>query len=218
MGGCQGQPTLLCGHTILPGPGQAWPPVSEPPGQGWGARASPKSDQGPEPAAGHALALLGQLLPLRGPRVLLPTSRLGHGGLSRSVQGRRWAGRDEHRGHPASAVGPRSVRWEQQVLGPGSGRRTDRRTGLNDSFRTRPLAPQMTLSACGGQGHKSPGGGSQPAPGSSRTSPAPCGIPLGDADPAQRAAPPSDTGQPAARSSRGSAGLPGTPLWSPHAP
>lgn len=29
---------------------------------------------------------------------------------------------------------------------------------------------------------------------------------------------PSDTGQPSARSSRGSAGRPGTPLWSPHAP
>lgn len=29
---------------------------------------------------------------------------------------------------------------------------------------------------------------------------------------------PSDTGQPSARSSCGSAGPPGTPLWSPHAP
>lgn len=123
---------------------------------------------------------------------------------------------------------------------------------------------------CGGQGHRSPEGGSQLALGSSRTSPALCGTHLAAADPTQKAAPPegrgwcmghteprgtrqgwgqrrtgggreweraaqpvfrvpenqsgqevvvpSDTGQPFARSSCGSAGPPGTPLWSPHAP
>lgn len=45
---------------------------------------------------------------------------------------------------------------------------------------------------CDGQGHRSPEGGSQLAPGSSQTSPALCGTRLAAADPIQRAAPPKE--------------------------
>lgn len=48
------------------------------------------------------------------------------------------------------------------------------------------------LLTCGGQGRRSPAGGSRPAPGSSRTSPARCGTRLVAADPDQRAAPPGE--------------------------
>lgn len=45
---------------------------------------------------------------------------------------------------------------------------------------------------CGGQGHRSPTGGSRLAPGSSQTSPALCGTRLSAADPGRRAAPPEE--------------------------
>lgn len=43
------------------------------------------------------------------------------------------------------------------------------------------------LLTCGGQGHRSPAGGSGPVPGSSRTSPTRCGTRLVAADPDQAA-------------------------------
>lgn len=79
-------------------------------------------------------------------------------------------------------------------------------------------ALQSTISVCGGQGHRNPEGDSRLALGSSRTSLELCGTPPVAEDPAQTAAPPSDTGQPSEHSSCGFAGPPGTPLWSPHAP
>lgn len=48
---------------------------------------------------------------------------------------------------------------------------------------------------CGGQGHRSPEGGSRLAPGSSRTSPALCGTRLVAADPTRKAAPPEGRGR-----------------------
>lgn len=48
------------------------------------------------------------------------------------------------------------------------------------------------LLTCAGPSHRDPEGGSQPAPGPNRTSPALCGTRLAAADPTQRAAPPEE--------------------------
>lgn len=124
---------------------------------------------------------------------------------------------------PASCCLGLTVHWEPQaVVGPPG-----LRQGISPPVSHRQvqevllgqtIALQSTISVCGGQGHRNPEGDSRLALGSSRTSLVLCGTPPVAEDPAQRAAPPSDTGQPSEHSSCGSSGPPGTPLWSPHAP
>lgn len=175
-----------------------------------GAGARSRSAAGPAEAATRP-AFMG----------FLPTPWLRAPRADPKLQGQHWVREGQQGGAPslllpwlcsATASGSRSSRPGQVFSPPLS----DGQAQVIPSGQT--LWLFRHLSACGGRGRRSPGGGSLPAPGSSHTSPAPCGTRFAAADPTQRAAPPSDTGQPSARSSCDSAGPPGTPLWSPHAP
>lgn len=183
-------------HPACPGPVR-FPPRLVTQGRAWGHYSSHRPHPGPRPEAGHTQSLLGQPPGLSSPGPFLILA----GAPNQSLQGQRWCGRDGQGGAPSlpqpwPCSVPRSNR-EQQVLQAWMGASPhpwwmDR---LRRFLQPGPLALQTRLSACGGQGPRSPEGGSRPAPGSSRTSPALCGTPLWAVGPARRAAPPSEIGR-----------------------